>query len=97
MITYLMKNFATDETVAVHDDTILRYMQPSTLTEQQYAGDNIAKLCKVADVYDKSTVNDVFIESVDSSIQHSFSSYCATHSQADLTDIVFHTKSFLVI
>lgn len=64
-------------------------MLPSGMTPQQYANDLIAKLCKVADVYDESTLNDVFIEGVDASIQQSLRNFRVTNPHSDLTDIAF--------
>lgn len=44
------------------------------MTPQQYGGDVIAMSCKVADVYNEGTLNDVFIEGVDPCIRHSLRS-----------------------
>lgn len=68
-------------------------MQSLSMTLQQYANDIIAKSFKVADVYDKTKLNPVFIDDIDSSIWHSLRNFCATHLQDDLTDIAFHAKS----
>lgn len=57
-----------DQASVKYGALILRYNQPSGVTAQHYADDIIAKPCKVGDVYDDSTFNDVFIERVDSSV-----------------------------
>lgn len=54
-------------------------MQPSGRPPQQYADYRIAKSCKIADIYDESTLNETSIEEVDASIQHSFCNYWATY------------------
>lgn len=45
------------------------------MTPIKYANNLNAKLCKVADVNNKSTLNDNFIEKVDSSICSCFRKY----------------------
>lgn len=69
----------------------------SSITSQQYGDNIIAKSCKVADVYDESTLKGVFIELVDSSIRHSFRNNWTTHPEADLTEIAFQVESLLPI
>lgn len=49
---------------------------------QQYVDNIIAKSGRVAEVYNKSTLNDVSIENVDSLNQLSLRHYCATQPQA---------------
>lgn len=75
VVNYLLKKFVTDQAFVEYDATILRYMQPTNMTSQQIADDLIAKSCKVADVYEQSTLNDVSIEGVDASIRHSLREY----------------------
>lgn len=67
------------------------------MTPQQYADDLIATSWKVADLYDISTLNDVFIEIVDASIWHSLRNYWPTNSYADFTDFAFQAESLLSI
>lgn len=56
--------------MAEHDTAILRYMQLANMTLQQYTVDLVARLCKVAGVYDERTLKDVFINGDDASIRH---------------------------
>lgn len=58
------------QVIVEFDIAILRYMQPDNTTPHQYVGDLVSKSCKVADVYDEGTLDDVFIEKMDSSFQH---------------------------
>lgn len=91
MIKYLFKTFVTSQAVAEYDASILRNKQTSSLTTQQYTDDTIAKSCKVVDVYDESTLNDVILKGIDPSIRHSLRNYWATNPQVDLTDMLFQT------
>lgn len=59
------------------------------MTPMKYASDLYASLCKVASVYDKSTLNEIFVEGDDSSIYCSLRKYCATHPHADVINIAF--------
>lgn len=97
MVNYLLKKYATDATLAEYEASIRRYMQPTSMTSEQFTDDLIAKSCKVAAVYVESTFNDVFIKGVDVSIRHSLRDYWASHPYADLTDIAFHADSLLAI
>lgn len=63
----------------------------------QNIDDLYAKSCIVADVYDESTLNNIFIEGVDLSIRHSPREYWATHLQASMTGIVLEDQSLLEI
>lgn len=45
------------------------------MARQQYADGLIAKSYRVADVYDKGTLNDVLIEGFDQLVRHSLQSY----------------------
>lgn len=40
-------------------------MHPVNVTPHRYADDLVAKLCKVANVYDERTLNDNFIEDIE--------------------------------
>lgn len=70
-------------------------MRPLSITPQQYADEIAAKSCKVAKVYDESTLNNVFIGAVESSIRHKVRNYWATHPKADLMNIVFQAELLL--
>lgn len=94
---YLLKNFATHQTVAKMNSTILRHTQPSSMSQTQNAVDLYVKSCKAADVYDGSTLNDIFIEGVDFSICHSHGKCWVSNPQAELSDIAFKTQPLLVI
>lgn len=96
-VDYHLKNYANDQAIAEYDASVLRYMQPASMTFQQYAGDLIAKSRKDADVYDEDTPNNVFIEEVNQSLRHSLQNYWATNPEADLTDIAFQAESVLAI
>lgn len=67
------------------------------MSPQKYAGDHIAKVCKVANMHDESTHNDLFIKEIDSAIRHSLRNNCATRPIADQTDIAFLPESLLTI
>lgn len=92
---YLLKKYATDQAIAEIDAAIQCYVHLSNMTSQQYGYDVIDESFKVADAYDKSTLNDVFIESLDASIRHSLCSLWPSNAQADLTDIAFEARSLL--
>lgn len=49
--------------------------QAPNTTHRQYTEDLIVKSFKVADIYEKTTHNDVFIERVDAFIRHNIDSY----------------------
>lgn len=72
VVNYLLKTFATDKDVAEYDAAIRRYMQLFNTTLQQYADKLDAEFCKVAVVYNKSTLKDAFIDNIDLQIRHSF-------------------------
>lgn len=88
MVNYLIKKDATHDAITEYDIVILRYVQPDNTNSQQYDDDLVAKLCKIADVYDEGILNDVFIEGVYKFICHSLYHNWET-SKADLTDIAF--------
>lgn len=67
VVNYLFKKYATDRATAKNDAAILRYAPSPKLSPQQYVDKLIAKSCKVADIYDEGTLNDVLIEGVDAS------------------------------
>lgn len=60
--------FANDKTAAKTDSKILRYAQPACVTSMQYIGDLYSKSCKVADIYEEATLNDIFFLKFISSI-----------------------------
>lgn len=87
MVNYLSKNYATNQATAEDDAVVLRYVQPSNMTRQQYANDLVARSCKAADVFNESTLNVVFIKAYDTSIRHSLRIYRTSNLQAYLTDV----------
>lgn len=68
---------------------ILHYTQPTSMTLKQYADDLYAKSCKVADVYDESTLNNSVVEGVDIFSCHSPRKCWASSLQVDVTNIAF--------
>lgn len=54
-----------------NDAAKLRYLQRCNMTSQPYTKSLIAKPCGVVDVIGESTLNDMFIKSVDPSIINS--------------------------
>lgn len=97
MVKFLLKKYAANQAIAENDAGILSYVQAPNTTAQQNADNLITVLCKVADVYDEDTLNDVSTEVVDGSIKHSPRNYRETISQADLTNIPFQAASILSI
>lgn len=65
VVNYLVMKSASDQARAKMDFANLRYTQQNSMSPMQYAEDLCAKSCKLADVYDESTRNDIFIKSVD--------------------------------
>lgn len=63
-LNYLFKKLAMDQAVAERDHSILRYIQPPSISLQQYADGTIAKSCEVAEMYGERTIASVFIEAV---------------------------------
>lgn len=61
VVNYYLKKNATDQAIAKREAAVLRYMQPSIMTLQQYADDLVAKSCRVADVYHEGTLNNIHI------------------------------------
>lgn len=61
VVNYLLKKLATDQAITEFDVAIWRYMQLVNMTPRQCADELVAKSCKTADVYDKSTFNEAFI------------------------------------
>lgn len=94
---YLLKRFATYQTIAEYDVSILRYREPLRVSLEQYGDDTITKSCKTADIYDESKLNNILIEDVDSSTRHIFCSYLVTQPQTDLTDIEIQMETLLAI
>lgn len=63
----------------------------------QYADDLITKLCKVAEVYQKSALNEIFIIWTDSSVCHSCKEYYASSPLAGQTSTAFKEQMLLKI
>lgn len=97
VVSYLLKTFATDQAVAEFDSLILRYMRPSSIAPRRYADRIMAKMCKAAEVYDKSTLSAIYVDGVDSSIRRSVRTYRATLPQAYLIDIEFWAELLLTL
>lgn len=78
VVNYLLTKYATAQGIAKNDGGIFCYAQSSGLTPHKYTNDLVAKFCKVADFYDGSALNDVFIEDVNVSIRHVLRKYWAS-------------------
>lgn len=61
VLDHFLTKYSTRQAIAKYDVTIFHYVQPANMTSQQFSDDLIAKSCKVAGVYDESTLNHVFI------------------------------------
>lgn len=89
--------FVTDRAIAELEAALLCFKQPSIMIPQQYVDELDAKSCKVDDVYDKGTINDIFIERFNASIRHSLRHCWKRNSLMDLNDIAFLAKYLLSI
>lgn len=83
-VNYLLKKFSYDQYIAWMDSAILRYKQLANMKPIQYAEDLNAKSCKGAKVYDHSTLNEIIMEGVTSSVYHSLGEYWSTPSHVDI-------------
>lgn len=79
------------------DFKTLRYIKPALMALLQYADNYYEKPYKVADTSDESTIKNIFINDVDLFICRSLCKYQATHTQADLTDILIKALSLIAI
>lgn len=70
-----MKKYVTDQAISEYDVAWLCFVQPTSMTPRKVADDLFVKSWKIADVYDKSTPNDGFIEGFDTFIGHNLRSY----------------------
>lgn len=93
----MLRKIATDQEIAKINSAVLRYTKPTNMTTRQYPEDLHAKPCKVADVYDESTLNDIFIKGVDFTICHRVRKYWAMQPHVDLNNIAFKPQSLLAI
>lgn len=97
MVNRLLRKYATNQAIAENGAAILRYVQLSYVNPQHYANELIVKSCKVAEVFDERTLNDMSIEIVDASIMHSLRKYCRTNPHEILMDIALQAESLLYI
>lgn len=95
--TYLLKKFTNGQAIAGLDFSISRHSQASSTNTMQYAENLYAKSCKVADVYDESTLNGILVCGVDSAICHCLSNYWVSKPEANLTNIAFKALLLLAI
>lgn len=75
VVSYLLTRLANDQAIAEISSAILRYTQPASMASMQYADDLYSQLCKVADVYDEYTLDDIFNESVHTFLCHILKKY----------------------
>lgn len=96
-VNFLLEKYKTDQATAESNELIMRYAPLVNKAPQQCADDFIAKACKIADLYDESTVNVVFIGCFDASVGQNLPNHWAKSSKAVSTDISFQTESLLYI
>lgn len=72
ILNYFVQKCANNKAIAEMNSKIYRYIPPVHVILMQCADDLSAKPCKEADVYDKSTFNDFFIEGTDPPVCHRF-------------------------
>lgn len=92
---YLLKKFETEIAIAKINSKILPYIQLAHMTPVQYANNYSAKSCKVADIYDESTLNNIFIQDVDPSTCYRLWRTWATHTQAHMTNTAFKAQPLI--
>lgn len=66
-VNYFLKTLTNERAVAKLNSVILRFTQLASMTLMLYAGDLYPKSCEVADVYEESTLIDIFIQDVNTS------------------------------
>lgn len=93
-VNYIYKKFDNDQTIVELNSAIWRYTKPVSITPMQYADKLYANSCQAADVYNESTLNDLFTESIETFICHSFRKYQAFNLQAALTDIALNRSRY---
>lgn len=85
----LYTGFTNDEICAKIFSAFPCFTPPVTVTLIQCTDDLNVKSCKIADFYDLSTVNDIFIEEFYSYINNSMGEHWATHASTKVTNIHF--------
>lgn len=96
-VDYLLKKSSNDQATAEMNFKFVSHTQPTNMTLMQYADAFSAKSCKVADVYDESTLNNISIEKVVSSICNSLRKYWVFSPQTGLSNIALKEQSLLAI
>lgn len=97
MIIYLLNTFATDQSIAEYNASIIQYVQPLSMPLQQYVVDASADSCKVTEIYNSRTLSDAFIQGVEPSMQHNLLGYWTKYLQPDLVETCFQENSLLAI
>lgn len=93
VVKYLLKKYAKNQTTAVYDAAILRYMLRANMIPKHYADDLVTESSKVADVYNEKMQNSVFIEGAEASMRHSVRHYWAQNTQGNCTNFTFQAEA----
>lgn len=94
---YPLKKFGNNQALANMNFKIWCYIKLTQITLMKCADDFYANSCEGADVYDKSTFKDIYVELVDISLYFSVQNVWAMHPQEDVTNIPFNAKTLLAI
>lgn len=62
VVNYFRGKLATDQAIPEYDASILKYLQLLSVTPRQYADNIFSNSSRVADVNEKSMLNDAFVE-----------------------------------
>lgn len=88
-----METHATDEIVAETESKETRFAQPSDITLSQFTEELVTKTLRFEHMYEKTDLNEIFIEDLDASIRHSVREYWRGKNKANLHNLVSNATS----
>lgn len=93
VVNILLKKYATGKHITETTPDISHVAQPSRMKPFQYAEEVVAKTLQCEDVYEECTLNEIFIEGLDTSIRHCMRYYLEKNKHTNFHGLAFHTTS----
>lgn len=90
---FSLKCYATNETIAETELDIMRFANPSNMKPSLYAEDLLIKRIRCGVVFKEYALNNIFNESLDTSIRHSMREFWKNKKEGNQHDPTFHTTS----
>lgn len=95
VVNFSVAKYPTEEILPEMESAITRSVQPARMNSLPYAGKLVTKTIRCEDVFEKYSLNEIFIGGLDLSLSQSLPEYPSAKKKTTLNHLALHATSLL--